>query len=164
MFCLILTFFLFTTTIFYYSIQSHTLTDTQYNVNRLIIPLITQSLDINFTNNSKNWSVKGNEIWLVMYLHFSANIKHLYNISTTSAQRFQLWSNIVQISYKCFVWLFNKCQIGDNMKKNNHVCIKNTKFEKRPINPQLADLCPTKHILPWPVSRECYRTACSWVR
>ena len=32
-----------------------------------------------------------------------ANTKHLYNISTTSAQRLRRWSNIVQMLYKCFV-------------------------------------------------------------
>ena len=31
-----------------------------------------------------------------------ASTKHLYNICTTSAQRLRRWSNIVQMSYKCF--------------------------------------------------------------
>ena len=33
-----------------------------------------------------------------------ASTKHLYNISTTSAQRLRRWSNIVQMLYKCFVF------------------------------------------------------------
>ena len=35
---------------------------------------------------------------------YPANTKHLYNISSTSAQRFRRWSNIVQMLYKCFVF------------------------------------------------------------
>ena len=34
----------------------------------------------------------------------SANRKHVYNICTTSAQRLRRWSDIVQMSYKCFVF------------------------------------------------------------
>ena len=34
---------------------------------------------------------------------YSANPKHLYNIGTTSAQRLQRWSNIVQMLYICFL-------------------------------------------------------------
>ena len=52
---------------------------------------------------------------------FQANIKHLYNIYTTSAQRLRRWSNIVQMSYKCFMfaaWVFldkeNNMQSRDN--------------------------------------------------
>ena len=37
-------------------------------------------------------------------LLFAANTKHLYNICTTSAQRLQYGSNIVQMLYKCFVF------------------------------------------------------------
>ena len=33
-----------------------------------------------------------------------ANTKHLYNISTTSAQRLRRWSNLVQMLYKCSVF------------------------------------------------------------
>ena len=32
-----------------------------------------------------------------------ANTKHSYNMCTTPAQRLRRWSNIVQMSYKCFV-------------------------------------------------------------
>ena len=39
-----------------------------------------------------------------------ANTKHLYNICTMSAQRYQRWADIVQMIYKCFVfapsWVF----------------------------------------------------------
>ena len=38
-----------------------------------------------------------------------ANAKHLYNICTTSAQRLRRWSNIVQMSYKCFVFAGRLC-------------------------------------------------------
>ena len=36
--------------------------------------------------------------------NFPANRKHLYNIYTTSAQRLRRWSNIVEMSYECFVF------------------------------------------------------------
>ena len=36
--------------------------------------------------------------------YIPANTKHLYNICTMSAQRFRRWSNIVQMSCKCFVF------------------------------------------------------------
>ena len=39
-----------------------------------------------------------------MELPGAANTKHLYTICTTSAQRPRLWSNIVQMLYKCFVF------------------------------------------------------------
>ena len=38
------------------------------------------------------------------YSRYPANTKHLYNICTTSAQRFRRWSNIVQMLFKCFVF------------------------------------------------------------
>ena len=37
--------------------------------------------------------------WLVL-IPDPANTKHLYNISTTSAQRLRRWANIVQMLYK----------------------------------------------------------------
>ena len=36
-----------------------------------------------------------------------ANTKHLYNISTTTAQRLRRWSNIGQMLYKCLVFTGN---------------------------------------------------------
>ena len=39
-----------------------------------------------------------------------ANTKHLYDICTTSAQRLRRWSNIVQMSYKCFVHTGSICE------------------------------------------------------
>ena len=33
-----------------------------------------------------------------------ANMKHLYNICTTSSERLRGWSNIVQMLYKSFVF------------------------------------------------------------
>ena len=38
------------------------------------------------------------------YLFAFANIKHFYEICTSSAQRLRRWSNIVQMLYKCFVF------------------------------------------------------------
>ena len=35
---------------------------------------------------------------------YPANTKHVYNISTTTAQRLRRWSNIVQMLYKCVVF------------------------------------------------------------
>ena len=42
-------------------------------------------------------------IALLIVAHYPANTKHLYNISTTSAQRLRRWPNIVEMLYKCFV-------------------------------------------------------------
>ena len=40
-----------------------------------------------------------------MWFNTPADIKHLHNICTTSAQRLRRWSNIVQMLCKCFVLL-----------------------------------------------------------
>ena len=42
-------------------------------------------------------------LWRKSMLRFPANMKHLYNIYTTSAQRLRRWPNIVYMLYKCFV-------------------------------------------------------------
>ena len=44
------------------------------------------------------------------------NTDHLHNICTTSAQRLRRWSNIAQMSYKCFVW---RCHPVDDSTSNS---------------------------------------------
>ena len=47
----------------------------------------------------------GNKYLNIVILHmYPAGTKHLYNISTMSAQRLRRWSDIVQMLYKCFVF------------------------------------------------------------
>ena len=43
------------------------------------------------------------------------NTKHLYSICTTAAQRLRRWSDIVQMLYKCFVYVYPACRRGDRI-------------------------------------------------
>ena len=40
---------------------------------------------------------------------FPVNTKHLYNICTISGQRRRRWADVVQMLYKCFVFVENGC-------------------------------------------------------